>query len=59
MKENPTPKGRASCDMVSTASHEPYTLTALRLQFLASRFALPIETAAIIAALAFGGAAHG
>lgn len=38
--------------------HAPFTLTAYRAQHLAARFPLPIETAAIMAAFAFGGA-HG
>jgi hypothetical protein len=57
--ENPTNKGRASCGRFPDATHKPFTVNALRIQHLAARYALPIETAAIIAALAFGGAAHG
>jgi hypothetical protein len=37
----------------------PSTLALIRAQHVASRFGLPIEHAAIIAALAFGGGPHG
>ncbi|WP_157098675.1 hypothetical protein [Novosphingobium rosa] len=37
----------------------PITLSAHRAQVIAARFALPIETAAIVAALAFGGPHYG
>ena len=56
--ENPTIKGRASRNSCGGISCEPFTLTAYRAQHLAARFPLPIETAAIMAAFAFGGA-HG
>jgi hypothetical protein len=36
-----------------------FTTTAYRAQIVAARFAIPLETAAIIAALAFGGSQHG
>jgi hypothetical protein len=39
--------------------HAPVTLACLRAQHIAARFALPIESAAMIAALAFAGGAHG
>jgi len=45
--------------MLAGASSAPITLAAYRAQRLAARFALPIEQAAIVAALAFGGGAHG
>ena len=37
--------------------HLPDNPASLRVQHLIARYALPIETAAIVAALAFGGAA--
>lgn len=37
----------------------PFSTTAYRAQIVAARYALPLETAAIIAALAFGGSQHG
>lgn len=58
--ENPTPKkGRASCVRFAHASQEAVSLSTLRVQTLCARHSLTIETAAIIAALAFGGAPHG
>ena len=56
--ENPTIKGRASRNSCGGISCEPFTRTAYRAQHLVARFALPIETAAIVAALAFAGGAH-
>ncbi|MBN9146235.1 MAG: hypothetical protein BGP00_06055 [Novosphingobium sp. 63-713] len=47
---------RNSCGGISC---DTFTLSAFRAQHLASRYALPLETAAIVAALAFGGAHHG
>ena len=35
--------------------HCPHTLAAYRAQLFASRYAIPIETAALVAALALGG----
>ena len=52
-------KAVASRDLLGGWSRRSDTLAAQRAQYLAIRFALPIETAALIAALAFGGAAHG
>ena len=37
----------------------PHTLASYRAQHFASRYALPIETAALVAALALEGAPHG
>ena len=37
----------------------PFTLPSYRAQHLAARFALPPETAAILAALVFAGGTHG
>ena len=56
---SPTTRGRASRNSCGGISCEPFTLAAYRAQCLSSRFALPLETAAMMAALAFGGAHHG
>jgi len=55
----PAAQGGRGGDMLAGASSAPITLAAYRAQRLAARFALPIEQAAIVAALAFGGGAHG
>ncbi len=47
----------ASRDCFGGWSHLSDNPASLRVQHLIARYALPIETAAIIAALAFGGAA--
>lgn len=47
---------RNSCGGISC---DTFTLSAYRAQHLASRYALSFETAAVLAALAFGGARHG
>lgn len=54
---NPTARGGA-VEKLAGEFHVPFTLDSYRTQLIASRYALPIETAAIMAALAFGGAAH-
>lgn len=56
--ETPTVKAGASRDILGGPSHDSLTLTTYRLQCLAARYALPVETAAIVAALAFAGGAH-
>ncbi|MDR3449307.1 MAG: hypothetical protein P4M15_06115 [Alphaproteobacteria bacterium] len=58
MKRPASTNGRAM-EKLCGDFHCPFTLLTFRAQHVANRFALPIETAAIIAALAFGGAAHG
>ena len=53
---NETPAGKAGASresLVSTA-RENLTLTAYRAQRFACRYALPIETAALLAVLVFG-----
>lgn len=59
--ENPTlsKKGRASCVRFADGTHEAISLSVLRAQHLAARHAMTLETAAIFAALAFGGSQHG
>jgi len=58
-KENPTAKGRASCNLFGDKMPDALTLSAYRAQHIAVRYAVPLETAAILAALAFGGAHYG
>ena len=57
--ENPTTKGRASRVKVGTGTHEVINPTTYQVQHLIARHSLTIESAAIIAALAFGGCHHG
>ena len=57
-KKTPAVTGRGM-ETLSGNFQAPITLTSYRAQHLAARFALPIETAAIVAALAFAGGAHG
>ena len=57
--KNPTTKGRVSRVSLASITPETLILSTYRAQCLASRFALPLETAAIMAALAFAGGAHG
>jgi len=58
MQKTP-PKGEVSHGRLASFTPETFSLSTLRAQLVASRYALPLETAAIVAALAFGGAAHG
>ena len=58
--ENPTPyKGRASGVSFPNWTPVSLSLSALRAQHIAARHGVAIEAAAIIAALAYGGAHHG
>ena len=56
-KKTPAVNGRGM-ETLTGIFHGPITLAAFQTQRLAARFALPLETAAILATLAFGGAAH-
>ncbi len=56
--KNPTVSGGA-VEKLAGDFHALSTLSALRVQHLMARHALPIETAAIVSALAFGGHHHG
>jgi hypothetical protein len=56
--ETPTDEAGASRESLEGTSRDCFTLTTYRLQYLAARYALPVETAAIVAALAFAGGAH-
>jgi hypothetical protein len=57
-KKTPTANGRGM-ETLAGNFHAHLSLNSYRAQLIASRYALPIETAAIMAAFAFGGAAHG
>ena len=50
---NPTNKGRVSRVSLTSITPETHSITALRAQTFAARFALPIEIAAIVAGLYF------
>ena len=52
-----TDLAEASRNSCGGCLHLPVTSPSYAVQHLVSRYSLPIETAAIIAALAFGGAA--
>ena len=57
-KKTPTANGEGM-ETLPGNFQAPFTLTSYRAQHLAARFALPLETAAILAALAFAGGTHG
>ena len=60
MKSKAPPQGgEASRNCFAGHSCGALSLASYQAQHLASRFALAPETAAIVAALAFGGGAHG
>jgi len=59
MKTKTPPVGEVSRGLPASFTPANLTLSAYRAQHVAARFALPIEVAATIATLAFGGAAHG
>lgn len=57
--ENPTPNGdRASGVLFPNWTPISLSLSAFRAQHLAARYGLTVEAAAIVAALAFSGAAR-
>ena len=58
-KENPTAKGRASRVSFGDWTQDTLTLSAYRAQHLMGAFGLRPETAAMLAAVAFGEHAHG
>jgi hypothetical protein len=58
MQKTP-PKGEASHGRLPSFTPANLSLSTMRAQLVASRYALSIETAAIVAALAFGGLHHG
>ena len=56
-RETPTACGCSGrgLELLGGSFHVPHTLAAYRAQLFASRYAIPIETAALVAALALGG----
>ena len=58
--ETKTPAAAGSRDLGTLGGifQTPFTLANYRAQVIASRFAVPLEAAAIVAALAFAGGAH-
>jgi len=59
MKSKTPATAEVSRGLLPSFSPANLSLSTLRAQHVANRYALPAETAAIIAALAFGGTAHG
>ncbi len=58
-KENPTTMGRASRVSFGHWTQDAFTLAAYRAQHLIGTYSIRPETAAMLAAIAFGGHAHG
>jgi hypothetical protein len=58
-KETLTAQGGKGVEKLAGTFHVPNTPTVYQVQHLIARHALTLESAAIIAALAFGGAHHG
>ncbi len=58
-RKTPAARGDRGMETLPGNFHTSFALTSYRTQATACRYALPIETAAIVAALAFGGARHG
>ena len=56
--KTPTARSGRGLDMLG-GIHGSVTLSTYRAQLFASRYAIPIETAALVAALALEGAHHG
>lgn len=54
-KKTPAATNGSGMETLPGNFQAPLTLSTLRIQHLAARYALPLETAAIVAALAFGG----
>jgi hypothetical protein len=59
MKTKTPPVGEVSRGLPASFTPANLTLSALRVQHLTARYALPIETAAIVAGLVFMEAHHG
>ena len=57
-RKTPAREGRGA-ETLAGNFRDPFNLSTAQAQWLASRYALPINTAATVAALAFGGAHHG
>lgn len=58
-KQNPTTQGRVLWNALDGASMESLTLSAYRAQHLIATYGIRTETAAMLAAVAFGGHGHG
>lgn len=58
-KENPTAKGRASRVSFGHWTQDALSLSAYRAQHLIGTYGIHPETAAMLAAIAFGGHGHG
>jgi hypothetical protein len=58
-RKTPTALGGRGMEKLAGGSNASFSTMAYRAQIVAARYALPLETAAIIAALAFGGSQHG
>ncbi len=56
-RKTPAARGDRGVEFAGERFHGLDTRTSIQVQHLIARYALPIETAAIIAALAFGGVA--
>ena len=56
-----TPAARSSRGLETLAGNlqAPLTVAAYRAQLIAARYAMPLNHAAIVASLAFGGVGHG
>ena len=54
-REPPATNGGRGAERLTGNSFAPFNTATFRAQMIASRFALPLETAAIVAALAFAG----
>ena len=59
MEKTPVARGDRGRETLGGGFSGPLNTAAYRAQIVATRFAIPLETAAIIAALAFGGSHHG
>ena len=59
-RQTPAAQGDRGMEKLGGQFHDLDTLTTYRAQHIAARYAIPIQSAAIIAAFAFhGGNAHG
>jgi hypothetical protein len=53
-RKTPAARGDRGSETLPGGFDGPFTTTAYRAQIIASRYALPAETAALVAALAWG-----
>ena len=58
-RKTPAAMGGRGAETLVGPSAPILTLATIRAQHVAARYGLPIETAAIVAALAFGGGVNG